>query len=260
MIELPKKLKDFDVYLVSPFTIFEKKKLLNNDYYQKLFDEFPTENFFENAHSLGNKKYFNDKDEFFDKFLNESPTWKSFYNYLNSDEFLEQILFLCKQNLDLIEERKKIKNIKIKYEYKKDLISRIKRKIKKKFGYYEARLAFEFSIMKNRSYIPPHNDTSSKLISLMIYFPDINQDGNENLGTNFYKNKGKDFNLWRGDMLDKKNSEIFYDNYEKFYTSRYEKNKLVGFLKSKSSWHDVSKLDINSSSRKSLNMNLYLID
>ena len=189
MIELPKKLKDFDVYLDSPFTIFEKKKILNNDYYQKLFDEFPTENFFENAHSLGNKKYFNDKDEYFDKFLNESPTWKFFYNYLNSDEFLEQILVLCKQNLDLIEERKKIKNIKIKYEYKKDLISRIIRKIKKKFGYYEARLAFEFSIMKNRSYIPPHNDTSSKLISLMIYFPDINQDGNENLGTNFLKIK-----------------------------------------------------------------------
>ena len=134
------------------------------------------------------------------------------------------------------------------------------RKIKRKFGYYDARLAFEFSIMKNGSYIPPHNDTSSKLVSLMIYFPDIDQDGNEHLGTNFFKNKGKDLNLWKGDMLDKKNSDIFYNNHEKFYTSQFEKNKIVGFLKSKNSWHDVSKLDINYSSRKSLNINLYLID
>ena len=32
---------------------------------------------------------------------------KFFYDYLNSDQFLEQILVLCKQDLDLIEERKK---------------------------------------------------------------------------------------------------------------------------------------------------------
>ena len=47
---------------------FEKKGLLSKDHYQQLFDEFPAENFFENTHSLGNKKYFNDKDKFFGKF------------------------------------------------------------------------------------------------------------------------------------------------------------------------------------------------
>ena len=58
MIELPKKLTDFDIYYNSPFTIFEKKRLLNNDHYQQLFDEFPAENFFENAHSFRKQEIF----------------------------------------------------------------------------------------------------------------------------------------------------------------------------------------------------------
>ena len=51
-----------------------------------------------------------------------------------------------------------------------------------------------------------------------------------------------------------------FENYEKFYTSKFEKNKIVGFIKSKNSWHDVSKIHTKSSSRKSLNINLYLIN
>ena len=43
------------------------------------------------------------------------------------------------------------------------------RKLKKILGIYDVRLAFEFSLMKNGDFIPPHNDTESKIISLMIY-------------------------------------------------------------------------------------------
>lgn len=260
MIKLPSQLREFEVYIDKPFTIFEKKKLLKNDHYQKLYDEFPLDDFFDNAHSLGNKKYFNDKDEKFSQFLESSLTWKNFYNYLNSEKFLNEIFGLCKKKLDVIDERKKIKSIKYKFRINNGILSKIVRKIKRKFGYYEVRLAFEFSMMKNGSYIPPHNDTSQKLISLMIYFPENNQDGSEMLGTNFFRSKKKNLGTWKGDMLDNEASEIFYKNYEKFYNSKFEKNKIVGFLKSKCSWHDVSKMDIKDSTRKSLNINLYLIN
>ena len=94
----------------------------------------------------------------------------------------------------------------------------------------------------------------------MIYFPDLTQKGEVSLGTNFFKNRKKTLDIWKGDMLDEKNTKIFFENYEKFYTSKFEKNKIVGFIKSKNSWHDVSKIHTKSSSRKSLNINLYLIN
>ena len=61
------------------------------------------------------------------------------------------------------------------------------RKFNQLFGNYEVRLAFEFSLMKNGDFIPPHNDTENKLVSLMIYFPENVQQDEENLGTNFFE-------------------------------------------------------------------------
>ena len=94
----------------------------------------------------------------------------------------------------------------------------------------------------------------------MIYFPDSTQKGEVSLGTNFFKSRKKNLDIWKGDMLDEKNTKKFFENYEKFYTSKFEKNKIVGFIKSKNSWHDVSKIHTKSSSRKSLNINLNLIN
>lgn len=260
MIDLPKNLKDFDINIEYPFTIFEKKNLFEDTFFNKLLNGFPSEGYFKNTHTLGNKKYFNNNDTDFNEFLNTSSTWNKFYNHLNSKKFLNEIFNLCKDNLKRIEQRKQIKTIRINKKSNNNLFDKFLRKIKKGFGVYETRLAFEFSIMKNGSYIPPHNDTSNKLISLMIYFPDSTQKGEVSLGTNFFKNSKKNLDIWKGDMLDEKNTKIFFENYEKFYTSKFEKNKIVGFIKSKNSWHDVSKIHTKSSSRKSLNINLYLIN
>ena len=60
-------------------------------------------------------------------------------------------------------------------------------------------------------------------------------------------------------MMDKLNSKEFYNNYKIFYKSEFKTNKLVGFLKSKNSWHDVSVINTVSNCRKSLNINLFKI-
>ena len=75
----------------------------------------------------------------------------------------------------------------------------------------------------------------------MIYFP-LNE-SYENLGTNFYsKKEDSKLNLdtWESKYLEKENFKAFYDNYEIFYKSKFEENKLVGFIKNDKSWHDVS--------------------
>ena len=122
------------------------------------------------------------------------------------------------------------------------------------------RIGFEFSIMKKNCYIPPHCDTENKLLSLMIYFPKNNVEDYLDLGTNFYSKKTDsetNMDVWKSEYLDVQNSEKFYENYDVFYKSKFEENKLVGFIKNEKSWHDVSQFN-NDIIRKSLNINLYL--
>ena len=170
MIKLPKNLNDFEIYLKNPFTIFEKKNIFRKEIYNQLYKEFPNENYFDSKHSLGLKKYFNNKNKNFYDFINSSDVWLNFHNYLNSESFTHSIFNLCQKNILYIEERKKIRKISFQNKIKNDVISRVLRKLKKFLGIYEIRIGFEFSILKNRAFIPPHNDTENKLISLMFYF------------------------------------------------------------------------------------------
>ena len=237
----------------------KKKNFFDHEFFKKLHNEFPSENYFHSKHDLGNKKYLNNKDKNFFIFLSRSDSWSNFYNAINSKKFLNEIFLLCKKSLFSIEERKRIKRIDFKAKVKRDLLSRAIRKLKNLLGIYEVRIGFEFSLMKNKDYIPPHNDTENKLVSLMVYFPEEHQDKDKNLGTNFFRSTKENYNLWKGDMMNEIESKEFYKNYSIFYTSKFEKNKLVGFLKSSESWHDVSIINTKSNLRKSLNINLYKI-
>lgn len=252
-------IKKFDFLIEKPFTIFEKKNFLPEALYDSLGQEFPSESYFRSKHSLGTKKYFNNKDDQFKLFLDNSKTWKEFYENFNSEKTLKNIFEICKDHLRFIDRRKKINSIDFQYKVRKNFVSKLIRKIKQIFGIYEVTLAFEFSLMKNGDFIPPHNDTENKIVSLMIYFPDECQLKERDLGTNFFKIKSKNLDIWKGDMMDAKEASYFYQNYEIFYKSEFEKNKLVGFLKSNNSWHDVSIINSKTSLRRSLNINIYKI-
>ena len=93
----------------------------------------------------------------------------------------------------------------------------------------------------------------------MIYFP-MDEKNFLDLGTNFYsqkENSYKNMDIWESKYLENKNINEFYENYEIFYKSKFEENKLVGFIKNNKSWHDVSEFQ-KDIFRKSLNINLYL--
>ena len=257
-LKFPDKIDDSDIYYNNPFTIFEIENFFDSNIFQNLDTQFPDEKYFHDKHNLGNKKYFNNKDLKFDDFLSDSPAFKNFYQELNSKEFVQKIFQFCKKDLVKIPQRKKIKNIILKQHVTENLIDKIKKKINHIFGSYHVRIGFEFSLMKAESFIPPHNDVENKIISLMIYFPSQDMKPNNNFGTNFYKPKNDVLeNIWRGDMMNNDESNNFFKKNSIFHHSQFTKNKLVGFLKSNNSWHDVSHLDKKEVSRRSLNINLY---
>ena len=69
---------------------------------------------------------------------------------------------------------RKLKKINyINYDYKSGIFTKIKKNFYSIF-YSNVRVGFQFSLIGNKSFIPPHCDTVNKLLSLMIYFPETN--------------------------------------------------------------------------------------
>ena len=256
---IPNKFENFDFVISNPFCIFEKKDFLDQNIYNELSENFPDEELFTDKHQNGKKIYLNNKQEKFYKFINKN-IWGDFYNRFNNKEFLFSIVELIKPKLNLIENRKNFDKFYITKKYSNSFAKKLIKRLYKFINYDCIRLGFEFSIIKQNCFIPPHCDTENKLLSLMIYFPNKKNPVFENLGTNFYKIKSRtdvNMDVWKSEYLNEENSKIFYNNYDLFYKSKFEENKLVGFIKNEKSWHDVTKFE-DDISRRSLNINLYL--
>ena len=266
MLNIPEKLDSFDKVINTSFCIFEKRDFLNKDQYMKLKETFPNISYFNKIENKGKKLSFDNKNDNFFKFLDENKVWLEFYKTINSKNTVMKFYNLLRDEFNKIEERRKLKNINyINYDYKSDIFTKIKKKIYSIF-YSNVRVGFQFSLIGNNCFIPPHCDTVNKLLSLMIYFPDQDESDNNqnlNLGTNFYiknDNSKEIFDGWDSKLLSKEDAKKFYENYKILYKSPFKGNKLVGFIKNGKSWHDVSPfMSLKNFYRKSINVNFYLI-
>ena len=120
--------------------------------------------------------------------------------------------------------------------------------------------------MHNNSYLTPHTDKQSKLLSLMLYFPTKNLE-NTDIGTTFYHSKLKNFSN-KGIYFDfdhsknnfitnNEDSSFFNKNFKETITFPFKKKNLYCFIKSDTSWHSVKKLNIpDNEVRKSININV----
>ena len=113
-VNIPSNLNLSNVYHEIPFTIFEFFNFFEDEIYNKLSNEFPSEHYFLDHHNLGNKKYFNNKSNKFNEFINTSKVQKNFYELVNSEKFIVSIFDICKKNFYFIEERHKIKKEELK--------------------------------------------------------------------------------------------------------------------------------------------------
>lgn len=260
------KINKLDVTYKKPFVIFEKKNFFKKSDYQKLFDNFPDKKFFVKKDKKGGKLSFSNKDKIFYEFLKKNKIWSKFYKEINSSFFLNKFLDLINKDLRNIEQRKNQKKyVFFNNDENKSILLKLKKKITKYFV-TPVRIGMQFSIIKSGNYIPPHCDTTNKLLSLMIYFPSSEkklQNKEILIGTNFFKKKdslkSELFDGWNNTLMSKKDTKIFLKNYELFYKSKFEKNKIVGFIKNEKSWHNVDKFNLTKNYlRKSVNINLFL--
>jgi hypothetical protein len=258
-------LKNINFIKTNPFYIFEVENFLDKNLYEGLKLNFPKiYNTNNNLDVFKNGKFgFDTSSLLYQSTLNTNQYVKRLHDVVYSEDFFK--FFYSKLYFKFLLSRKSnIKHI-LKLLRKPKLVDKIN---KSSLKYYlnfktEMKIEIQYSFIENGGKIVPHTDSGEKLLSLMLYFPDYEND-NTNIkylessyGTSFWKSKKENFNNkhQEGDseklFINDKSNKIIYK-------SKFEGNKLLGFIKNPYSWHSVDPVNISSNYiRKSININFY---
>lgn len=236
----------------SSFTLFSLQNFLDAKWLSELSCNFPLIEQFPQMASLG-KFYMDSRNIEFHDFISSHLIWSKLIEKLNKQLFLDSLL----GSLYLAPELDFLKNYPHPMLHEK-FYSIKNDQDKKMLDELGMRFSFEFSSMCNGSYLPPHTDSTSKLLSILIYLPIDNN--KSSLGTKFFKSKSSSpFRSWDSAQLaDKKLSE-FYSTHELLYAPTFELGNVVGFLKSDLSWHSVEAIECQIPIRRnSFNISLFI--
>tara|TARA_A100000164_G_scaffold330511_1_gene319018 strand:+ start:2769 stop:3542 length:774 start_codon:yes stop_codon:yes gene_type:complete len=244
-----------------PFYIFKIENFLNDEEYQTLEENFPSN---ENKTKIsgqdeGNKQAFDNRDESYKNLMNKKNIAINILEKKFDEKFCLELLRKLKKEIFIsrLVNLTNISNLKNLYSIirkPKLVTNEIKKNFLQKFFYSHFQRVFEFSYMHKGAFLLPHTDQKSKLISLMLYFPSKNLE-NANLGTTFYKSKSKNFSNQSFNLFKKENNVSLEENFEETLTVPYKKKDLFCFIKSDVSWHAVKKLEIPENEvRKSVNV------
>lgn len=258
-------LKKYKTLYNKRFIIFEIENFLSEENYKNIYDNFPKLNNNElDPLSVGNGKfsinYLN--SELYNSKIMSNKALKELHNSFSNKENLEKILKITKQLFLFDKNQSFYKKMKIFFRKFKfiDHPGRVlpKKSFFQRLCYNYVWPSIEFSYMNKNAKLPPHTDSPSKLISLMLYFPD--EDFSENqikeLGTAFYDSDIKnDKNIHQENEEETK----FLKRNKKILTLPFRKKNLYGFFRNFYSWHGVENINLKENQlRKSINLNIML--
>ncbi|MBT7557776.1 hypothetical protein HN615_12745 [Candidatus Woesearchaeota archaeon] len=265
-IESLKRLKKCDIEKLNidskvtcfskPFFLYEIKDFLNEKYYKELYEAFPSVELFDNPNpDKGYKKALDGRSKIINDFLLSSSIWGEFTDTINTHETSLLLKELFHDNLpkrELFKDREWF--TEINYYSKKSAHVEAPKNVNL------IRYSFEFSHLENGAYIPPHTDSETKLITMIMYFPDPCFDwSDKHNGTYFYRPKDPKCALssWESIHLEGDRLAQFRTRYETLYHAKFEPNKLLVFLKSDESWHEVKKITGLKTTRKAFIVNVF---
>ena len=234
------------------FYIFFIKKLFSDSTYINLKNNFPSP---EKGYFImpNGKKTISSGSEEFLKILEENYFFKYFfYQFIQK----KKLYFLYFRLLPyFIYSRKHIIFDVIK-------LLRFPRfhigKFSKNIFFNDISIGFQISYMSNKAKIVPHTDSISKLLSLMIYFPDGSVPGEENFGTVFFDSSSE--NYYNEHLSEENKEKIFKKNNKIIYKALFKDDNIIyGFIKNEKSWHCVDTINASDNYiRRSININFNL--
>ena len=247
-----------------PFKIFSISNFLNENDYNKInlnfpnFEDINKDNFFKFE---DNKFVITSGSPEYQKIILKNETLKNFHDFVNGDQFKKIFFF------NLFKHILFSRKYDLKHFFKVLKIPRFVKKIEKNFFlknfsiFSKYRITIQYSYILNGGKIVPHPDAGDKILTLLLFFPqyqnnEIYKKKELKYGTTFREKNFKNLKDKHLRNLDdqkefKKKSKILFE-------AEFTQNKLFGFFKNQHSWHSVEPIDIsNEYVRKSININIY---
>ncbi len=227
---------------LDPFFRFQLPAYLPADLYASLHKEFPAPEWFVGSHA-GGKALFgtHQTPEVLDRFRAASPLWDAFLAGLESKAFLGDLQDAVTPALVRARGRGGARRwVRAETAGLAGLVRE-----------QSVDVSFEFSQIGRGGLVHPHTDSPSKLVSLLMYFPDPAWRPEFGGGTVFYTPRDRAL----GDNWE--NRMVSFDALETLETAAFGENRLAGFVKSKDSYHAVDPIACPEGMvRNSLNINI----
>ena len=228
-------------FYYDPFPHCTINNFLDQSIYEEMCKEFPNLNFLKkiDEKKIKESKFdkfrldnTNENKKLFNSYINSSNVLKNFYEYINSNKFLNALIqFLLDNHVDL------------RINIKENLINKIYNKLLKR----ELLFDFEFStISTNGGFISPHTDGGNKIIGFVI--PIVNDDEIlkiENIGTKIFRSN---LDKYKYNFY---NNTVPQENVELLKMMPFKKNIMSLHVKTFNSLHGVGPL-VNNLNNKTL--------
>jgi hypothetical protein len=249
---------------IDPYRIFRVNGVYDEGFSQNLSSTFPGENdiaWFTNP--KGNKRYLSNDHPSFFAFLAKHNEWRALYEFFASEGTIEFLYNLVRDG-NVWRPGYQRKPWRISHDIRAPLLHSKTRRLRmilrnRVSSRVQVRYGFEFSSLGEDASIPPHTDSESKLLSLMLYFP---RPGAEvaPVGTEFYApRQGRAWSVdWNTGLLGEQEQQKFFKMHETFYQTEFVSNVLYGFVKSDRSWHGLKPVEKEYTPRRSVNINYFL--
>jgi Rps23 Pro-64 3,4-dihydroxylase Tpa1-like proline 4-hydroxylase len=239
LLLLSNRLKDISY---DPFCHFQIENYLPATMYQSLLESFPGQKWFtDKVEGDKNRLHSLYSSEVVRRFCRQYTAWQDFMDFLSSQLFLNDLYEFIRRGL--IESRGFLNSRRWCDAMTDNLLRQIIEQ--------PVKMQFEFSRLQRGSFVPPHTDAPDKLVSLLLYFPDPEWRENYGGNTDFFRPKRSDLESnWH-------NRRVPFDEVVPFFSSPFTPNRLVGFLKSRNSYHGVQPITCpDGMARNSLNINV----
>jgi hypothetical protein len=213
---------------IDPCCFFCIDDYLPDDFYQVLRETFPDESTYEKDDSKKMGFRSSVESDPFDTFCDANPAWRQLIDFFSSEEFSADVRkALAPALLDArgIAERRPwldctqraIPNNPLRYFFQEP-----------------TRTTFQISLLPRDGVVVPHTDAPRKLVSLLLYFRDLDWEDSYGGATEFYTPLDPD--AARGWAP---TDRIPFEQFKVIGTAGFKRNRLSGFVRSDASFHGV---------------------
>ncbi len=206
-----------------PFVYGYVDDFLPTDLYERLERDFPSPELFPGLEELpGGKQYRKFwRGDPMDDLEHVSEPWREWIAFINSDRFVEDCGRWCSEFVT---------------PYRKAATARSPLKLlgdRPDIRNWDIDLNCEFSVLPRDAHLPPHTDSTDKVLTFMLYFPQLNWDPGWGGGTQIYQPLDKQhLSNWSNRPLPRAHADLVFEN-------EFRPNRLFFFAKAANSYHGV---------------------